>query len=61
MRLKNRVVDDMSSRKECNTQHMQESGLDIHDQHGISSVAFHRDVQVWKGMLHTTDATSSAH
>ena len=41
-----RAVDDMRSRKECIMQHIQESGLDIHGQHGISSMAFCRDVQV---------------
>ena len=36
-----RAVDDMNSRMECSTQHILESGLDIHGQHGISSVAFY--------------------
>ena len=35
-----RAVDDMNGRMECSTQHILESGLDIHGQHGISSVAF---------------------
>ena len=34
-----RAVDDMTIRKECSMQHVQESGLDIHGQHGLSSVA----------------------
>ena len=38
-----RAVDDRSSRMDCSTQHM-ESGLDAHDQHGMSSVAFYKDV-----------------
>ena len=41
-----RAVDDMISHKERSTQHIQESGLDIHGQHGISSVAFCRNAQV---------------
>ena len=36
-----RAVDDMNSRMECSTQNILESGLDIHGQHGISSVAFY--------------------
>ena len=45
----NRAVDDLNGRMECSTQHVLESGLDIHGQHGISSVAFYRDVKVWSG------------
>ena len=33
-----RAVDDLNGRMECITQHVLESGLDIHGQHGISSV-----------------------
>ena len=36
-----RAVDDMNGRMECSTQHILESGLDIHGQHVISSVAFY--------------------
>ena len=36
-----RVVDDLNGRMERSTQHVLESGLDIHGQHGISSVAFY--------------------
>ena len=44
-----RAVDDMRSRKECSTQYVQESRLDIHGKHGIPSVASCRDVLVWTG------------
>ena len=36
-----RAVDDLNGRMECSMQHILESGLDIHGQHGISSVAFY--------------------
>ena len=36
-----RAVDDLNGRMECSTQHVLESGLDIHGQHGISSVKFY--------------------
>ena len=36
-----RTVDDLNGRMECSTQHVLESGLDIHSQHGISSVKFY--------------------
>ena len=44
-----RAVDDMTSHKECSTQHIKESGFDTHGRYGIPSVAFCRDVQVWTG------------
>ena len=36
-----RAVDDLNGRMECCTQHVLESGLDIHGQHGIPSVKFY--------------------
>jgi len=36
-----RAVDDVNSRMERSTQHILESGLDIHGQHGMSSVVFY--------------------
>ena len=44
-----KAVDDTIGHVDCSTQHMKESGLDIHGQHGISSVATHRRIQVWIG------------
>ena len=38
-----RAVDDANSRMDCSTQHMK-SGLDTYDQHGMSSMAFYKDV-----------------
>ena len=44
-----KVVDDTIGHMDSSTQHMKESGLDIH-----GSVATGRMIQVWTGALHTT-------
>ena len=39
-----KAVDDTIGRMDCSKQHMKESGLDIHGQPGISSVANRRRI-----------------
>ena len=49
-----RAVDDVNGHMEYSTQHILESGLDIHGQHGISSGVLQRCPSLDRGVAHNS-------